>query len=61
MVAVRRVRHKWQHVDAIGEDPLHGHKVAGPAIVETTDTTVVIHPGQSLGVDALGNFDLTLR
>ncbi|MFC3230586.1 hydantoinase/oxoprolinase family protein [Marinibaculum pumilum] len=44
-----------------GEQLLHGHRVAGPAIVETTDTTVVIHPGQSLGVDALGNFDLTLR
>lgn len=44
-----------------GDRLVQGHRVAGPAIVETTDTTVVIHPGQSLSVDSLGNFDLALR
>lgn len=44
-----------------GERLVHGNRVVGPAIVETTDTTVVIHPGQSLTVDALGNFELALR
>jgi N-methylhydantoinase A len=35
-----------------------GNRVAGPAIVETTDTTVVIHPGRALSVDAFGNFEI---
>jgi N-methylhydantoinase A/oxoprolinase/acetone carboxylase beta subunit len=33
--------------------------VKGPAIVETADTTVVVHPGRTLRVDALGNFEIT--
>lgn len=37
---------------------LAGNRVAGPAVVETTDTTIVIHPDQSLSVDAYGNFEL---
>jgi N-methylhydantoinase A len=36
-----------------------GNVVRGPAIVETSDTTVVVHPGSRLRVDALGNFELT--
>jgi hypothetical protein len=27
--------------------------------VETADTTVVVHPGRTLRVDALGNFEMT--
>jgi N-methylhydantoinase A len=42
-----------------GELLLSGNKVAGPAIVETADTTVVIQPGAKLRVDQLGNFELT--
>ena len=33
-----------------------GNRVVGPAVVETTDTTVVVHPRRSLDVDAFGNF-----
>jgi N-methylhydantoinase A len=36
-----------------------GNRVQGPAIVETADTTVVVHPGRTLRVDALGNFEIT--
>jgi len=36
-----------------------GNRVDGRAIVETTDTTVVVHPGQRLAVDRFGNFELT--
>jgi N-methylhydantoinase A len=41
-----------------GEKMLAGNSVEGPAIVETADTTVVVHPGQTLKVDALGNFEI---
>ena len=42
-----------------GELLAPGNRVAGPAIVETADTTVVVQPGSRLRVDALGNFELT--
>jgi N-methylhydantoinase A len=35
-----------------------GNRVVGPAVIETTDTTVVVHPRRSLKVDALGNFEI---
>ena len=35
-----------------------GNRIAGPAIIETTDTTVVIHPRRTLKVDAFGNFEI---
>jgi N-methylhydantoinase A len=35
-----------------------GNRIDGPAIVETTETTIVVHPGQQLRVDPLGNFEL---
>ena len=38
-----------------------GNRIAGPAVVETTDTTVVIPPGRRLGVDAFGNFEIAFR
>jgi N-methylhydantoinase A len=43
-----------------GEKLLSGNRVRGPAIVETADTTVVVPPGASLGLDTLGNFDMQL-
>jgi N-methylhydantoinase A len=36
-----------------------GDRAAGPAIVETPDTSVVVRPGQSLMLDSFGNFELT--
>ena len=38
-----------------------GNRMRGPAVIETTDTTVVVHPGRSLAVDALGNFEIVFR
>ena len=35
-----------------------GNRIAGPAVVETTDTTIVVYPGRKLGVDAFGNFEM---
>src|SRR5256714_1166508 len=44
-----------------GERLANGNKIAGPAIVETADTTVVVQPGTRLRVDELGNFELTFK
>ena len=41
-----------------GEKLASGNRVRGPAIVETADTTVVVHPGRTLRVDKLGNFEI---
>ncbi|MEM7467437.1 MAG: hydantoinase/oxoprolinase family protein [Pseudomonadota bacterium] len=35
-----------------------GNQLLGPCVVETTTTSVVVHPGQSIEVDALGNFSI---
>ena len=35
-----------------------GNRIAGPAVVETTDTTIVVYPGRKLRVDAFGNFEM---
>ncbi len=35
-----------------------GNRIAGPTVVETTDTTIVVHPGRTLRVDAFGNFEI---
>jgi N-methylhydantoinase A len=42
-----------------GERLATGNRIAGPAIVETADTTVVVQPGTRLRVDPLGNFEMT--
>jgi N-methylhydantoinase A/oxoprolinase/acetone carboxylase beta subunit len=42
-----------------GERLVSGNSVTGPAIVETSDTTVVVPPGAKLRLDELGNFALT--
>lgn len=44
-----------------GEKLALGNLIKGPAIVETSDTSVVVHPGSRLAVDALGNFELTFK
>jgi len=35
-----------------------GNTIKGPAVIETTDTTVVVHPGRTLRVDKFGNFEI---
>src|SRR5688572_10379242 len=42
-----------------GEKLVAGNTIKGPAIVETSDTAVVVHPQRTLRVDALGNFEIT--
>ena len=44
-----------------GEMLVAGNSIRGPAVVETADTTVVVHPGRTLRVDTLGNFEITFR
>lgn len=44
-----------------GERLVSGNRIAGPAIVETADTTVVVQPGTRLRLDELGNFELTFQ
>ena len=35
-----------------------GNRLVGPAVLELETTTVVLHPGQTLQMDAYGNFEL---
>ena len=35
-----------------------GNRMKGPVVIETTDTTVVVHPGRALEVDTFGNFEI---
>jgi len=42
-----------------GDALVAGNRIAGPAIVETADTTVVVQPGTRLRVDELGNFAMS--
>jgi N-methylhydantoinase A len=35
-----------------------GNALKGPAVIETTDTTVVVHPGRTLRIDRFGNFEI---
>ena len=37
-----------------------GNRIEGPVVIDTDVTTVVVHPGQTLAVDAYGNFEITL-
>src|SRR3954471_9093512 len=64
--AVRKPRSiQWEKVRKTpvydGEKLAIGNRVKGPAIVETSDTTVVVHPGRTLSVDALGNFEIIFK
>jgi N-methylhydantoinase A len=36
-----------------------GNRIAGPAVIETVATTVVVHPGRTLAVDGFGNLEIT--
>ena len=38
-----------------GERLVAGNRVAGPAIIQVPDTTIVVHPGQAARIDAYGN------
>jgi N-methylhydantoinase A len=38
-----------------------GYRIKGPTVVETTDTTIVVHPGRTVGVDAFGNFEIEFK
>jgi N-methylhydantoinase A len=44
-----------------GEVLAIGNTIKGPAIVETSDTAVVVHPRTTLRVDSLGNFEITFK
>lgn len=44
-----------------GEALRPGNRIAGPAVIETPNTTVVVHPGQTLRVDPFSNFEITLH
>ena len=44
----------------IGEYLRPGNQISGPAVIETSNTTVVVHPGRTVTVDAFGNFEITL-
>jgi N-methylhydantoinase A len=38
-----------------------GNRIAGPCVIETNQTNVVVHPGRTLRVDAYGNFEITFK
>lgn len=61
--AVRRVRFNdaWHDTAIFDRDALgSGATIAGPAIVEQPDTTVVIDPGATATVDGLGNLVISV-
>jgi N-methylhydantoinase A len=43
-----------------GAKLMSGNQICGPAVIETTDTTLVVHPGRQVDVDVFGNFVLSL-
>jgi N-methylhydantoinase A len=58
----------WDERRALADTPIYdgtallpGNRLDGPLLVETPDTVVVVRPGQSLAVDAWGNFELRLQ
>ena len=38
-----------------GERLVPGNRIAGPAIIQVPDTTIVVHPGQAARLDPYGN------
>lgn len=38
-----------------------GNALDGPCVVETATTSIVVHPGQRVSVDALGNYEIDTR
>lgn len=52
---------RWQHTAVYwGVHLRPGNVIAGPAIVQAADTTIVIHPDQEAKVDKFGNFVIRL-
>jgi N-methylhydantoinase A len=43
-----------------GERLAHGHRIAGPAVIDWTTTTLVVHPGQQARLDEHGHVHLQL-
>ncbi|MEK9726374.1 MAG: hypothetical protein VW405_23225, partial [Rhodospirillaceae bacterium] len=57
----------WRDLKATAETRVYqgellapGNAIAGPAVIETADTTVVVHPGRNARVDGFGNIELTM-
>ena len=57
----------WEELRRLAATPIFdgqrlepGNSLAGPAIVETPDTSVVVRPGETMRVDAFGNFEIAL-
>ena len=44
-----------------GERLEPGNRIAGPAIVQVPDTTIVVHPGQAARLDPYGNVLIDLH
>ena len=44
-----------------GENLAPGNQINGPAVIETSDTAVVVHPGRNATIDAFGNIELTME
>jgi N-methylhydantoinase A len=46
----------WQDTPILARDALQaGSEVAGPAVIETTDTTILVNPGHAARMDRFGN------
>ncbi|MGR8921332.1 MAG: hydantoinase/oxoprolinase family protein [Gammaproteobacteria bacterium] len=58
----------WAEYKRVESTPIYdgyrlrpGNALDGPCVVETTTTSMVVHPGQRISVDALGNFIIDPR
>ena len=68
MAARRKPRQiYWAEWGRLAETPifdghalLPGNRITGPCVAETRDTSVVVHPGETLTVDRFGNFEILL-
>ncbi|MGD9538807.1 MAG: hydantoinase/oxoprolinase family protein [Alphaproteobacteria bacterium] len=57
----------WAELGHAAETPIYdghallpGNRIEGPCVAETRDTSVVVHPGETLMVDRFGNFEIIL-
>ncbi|MFN0042448.1 MAG: hydantoinase/oxoprolinase family protein, partial [Alphaproteobacteria bacterium] len=57
----------WTEWGRLAETPIYdghklvpGNRIKGPCVAETRDTSVVVHPGETLTVDRFGNFEILL-
>jgi len=44
-----------------GEHLVPGNRISGPAVIETSDTTIVVHPGRRAAMDGFGNIEMVLE